>query len=125
MLTASQRKQITSDRVRRMMQCGECLAAELLERGFISSREKQELRRAIGGYEVERLRSHSRIRGTIFAAELANADRLVAARAVFDGLLSSDELSALYTMLKFQPSAARGDKYNELVSIIERTLEEA
>ncbi|MGI0135419.1 MAG: hypothetical protein ACREBW_10745, partial [Candidatus Micrarchaeaceae archaeon] len=58
--------------------------------------------------------------GALFAAELANADRQLAARAILRGTASPSELRSLHILLKFQP---RSDKLGELIRIVERELE--
>lgn len=112
-----------SDTARRVLQAREALASELLRRGLLTGREIAALK--IGrAPRLKRALAAERIGGFILAAELANADRQLAARAVLRGLLSCDELKRLDTMLKFQPRARRTGKLDELTRIIERAIEQ-
>lgn len=105
------------------MQARPRLAAELLRRGIVTESETLELRRAIGSDGVSALLREPKLRGSLFAAELGNADRLFASRAVLRGLLSCDELKALDIILKFQPRSVHMDKLDELIRVVERALE--
>lgn len=112
-----------SDLARRMLQAHDPLAGELLRRGLLSGREIAALKIARAP-RLKRVLAAERIGGFILAAELANADRQLAARAVLRGLLSCDELKRLDTMLKFQPRGWRTGKLDELTRIIERAIEQ-
>lgn len=112
-----------SDLARRLLQAHDPLAGELLRRGLLSGRQVAELK-AVAAPRLKRALAAERIGGFILAAELANADRQLAARAVFRGLLSCDELQRLDTMLKFQPRGKRTGKLDELTRIIERAIEQ-
>jgi hypothetical protein len=96
---------------RRVARARAPLASELLRRGI----EPQ--------LNTEALNQHPRMAGALLAAELANADRQLAARAVVRGLLSTEELRQLAVMLKFQPRGGRTAKLNELTRAVERALE--
>lgn len=103
---AKKTKPELTDLVRRVLQAHDLLAGELLRRGILTEQ-----------------RAAERIGGFILAAELANADRQLAARTVLRGLLSCDELQRFDTMLKFQPRGRRAGKLDELTRIIERAIE--
>jgi hypothetical protein len=116
-------KPVPTDIGRRLLGTRDVLASELMRRGMLTSRETQELLGMLSAPKRERVRSARRLSNVIFASELANADRMIAARAVVRGLLSREELTALQMMLKFQPRGKRENALNELTRTVERALE--
>ncbi|MGH9401381.1 MAG: hypothetical protein ACRD2P_04655 [Terriglobia bacterium] len=104
---ANKRNHEFTDIERRLLRANGQLAAELRRRGIASRPVKQQ----------------PSLTGALFAAELANTDCQLAARAVLRGLLSREELKALDTMLRFQPRGACAGKLDELIRIVERKLE--
>lgn len=123
MLTAKQRGQIKNDLARRVLQARASLGAELIRRGILSASEKARVQRALAREDLARLAKEPRIEGRIFAAQLANADRLLASRVVIKGIISHEEALALDTMLRFQPAAPDGGKLDELIRTVEREVE--
>lgn len=111
-----------SDLARRVLQAHDPLAGELLRRGILTGQQVEGLN-ASSAPRLKIALAAERIDGIILAAELANADRQLAARAVLQGLLSCEELRRLDTMLKFQPRGRRTGKLDELTRIIERAIE--
>src|SRR5579875_1560643 len=112
-----------SDLVRRLLAAREIVMAEFVQRQGLTEAEAEELKSTIGGWAWERLKSLRRPASLVFAAELANADRQLAARAIGRGMVTREELQTLNRLLKFQPRAKRADKLDELIRIIERELE--
>jgi hypothetical protein len=112
-----------SDFVRRLLAAREIVMAEFTQRQGLTNAEAEELKDVIGGWAWERLKSLRRPASLVFAAELANTDRQLAARAIGRGIVTRDELQALHRLLKFQPRAKRSDKLDELIRIVERQLE--
>lgn len=111
-----------TDLARRVLQARAALAGELLRRGILNCRQIAGLK-AVAAPRLRISLAAERIGGFILAAELANADRQLAARTVFRGLLSCEELRHLDTMLRFQPRGKLTGKLDELTRVIERAIE--
>ena len=112
------RRKLPNHVVRRALAAPLELSVELLRRRLFTPKEEAEFIRILPSQGRPAPPPH--LGPVRFATLLAQADTVLAARVVLQGLIRPKELDWLYRLLRFHES---NEKCHELIRIVERALE--